>query len=170
MQRKAKKENEEIFTVREDFTCHYSQRSWLGCKGKFTPRKGKLLGDTGEQKVYYSLSILLYYFGCQPFCVTFLCIEYLKKWKHTNKSIANCSHSLKHFIDKGHSLLQAKCWIKMAGWKINQEKYRSSLTIFIGNSPLHIQNMHIWRPGIILPELISTVVRMQKERKSLPSS
>lgn len=92
----------------------------MGWKGNFT-RKGKVQGDLSEWKVYYCLPVLLPNCGCQPFCVTCVCIEYLKKCKHVDKSIANYSVSIKHCIDKGHSLLQTKCWIKMARWKIHQE-------------------------------------------------
>lgn len=43
-----------------------------------------------------------------PFCVTCVCTDYFKKMKHADKSIADCSLSIKCCIDKDQSLLQAK--------------------------------------------------------------
>lgn len=56
-----------------------------------------------------------------PFCVTCVCTDYFKKMKHADKSIADCSLSIKCCIDKDQSLLQAKHWMKMDGWKGHQE-------------------------------------------------
>jgi len=49
-------------------------------------------------------------------------------------------------------------------------KYRSGQTIFVGNNPLYIRNVYIREPGTLLPEQVSIVLLIQRERKSLPSS
>jgi len=80
VERKTKKKEEDVFTAREKLTCHYNETRWLGWKGRFT-RKVKVQGNLSEWKVYYPLSVLLPNSGCQPFCISCVCIDYLKKFK-----------------------------------------------------------------------------------------
>lgn len=163
VERKAK-EMEDVFPAREEFTCHYNERRWLGWKGRFTIMKWKLWGDLSKSKVYYCLSVLLPNPVWQLCCISRVWIDYSKKCKHADKNIANYSPSIKHCIGKGHSLFQAKCWIKKAGWKIHQEITNLDKQSFTGNSSLYVQNVHIQGPGIILPELMSIVVLIPRER------
>lgn len=166
MARNTRKEKEKVFKRRIHLPLQWQEV--IGVKGKDYNKEMKLQ----FQAIWVSGSTLHLFcsFATLVALLCNLCMHRLfKKMKHAEKSIANCSHSIKCCIDRDQGLLQAKHGMKMTGWKGHQENM-SSQTIFIGNSLLYTQNVHIQGPRIILHQVISIIVFIQRKRKRLPRS
>lgn len=118
MARNTRKEKEKVFKRRIHLPLQWQEV--IGVKGKDYNKEMKLQ----FQAIWVSGSTLHLFcsFATLVALLCNLCMHRLfKKMKHAEKSIANCSHSIKCCIDRDQGLLQAKHGMKMTGWKGHQE-------------------------------------------------